>query len=126
VPELQTTSESSVAGYANYMQIGVAKGVGLRGTTDIGTRPDMQPDYATELTQATVPATLVSTVTTKLLPSPPSPALTSEIVAAVNSIVIPTPNRKNTNAQAIADAKRNRVLTAVLLTLVSPEFLVQK
>jgi hypothetical protein len=51
-------------------------------------------------------------------------ALKSEIQSAVDSIVIPAATA--TNAAQIDSAKRNRVSTALLLTLASPEFLVQK
>jgi hypothetical protein len=52
--------------------------------------------------------------------------LKSEIVAAVTSIAIPALTANASNQAAVDTAKRSRVNTALLLTLVSPEFLVQK
>jgi hypothetical protein len=51
-------------------------------------------------------------------------ALKTEIVGAVQSVVIPAPT--SSNATQVANAKRNRVNAAIFLALVSPEFLVQK
>ena len=55
-----------------------------------------------------------------------SPALTTAMVTAIDKITIPALNAGGTNLAAIDTAKRNRVYSAVLLTLASPEFLVQK
>lgn len=126
LPEMQITSESSVAGYANYMMGVVSKGAGLRVTTPAGTRPDLQPDYSAEMLLADKPADLVQSVLNRLLPSTAPVALSSEITAAVSSITIPALNKTGSNTKAIETAKRNRVHTAVLLAVVSPEFVVQK
>jgi len=67
---------------------------------------------------------LLALVQTRLLPGPASSTLSSETLAAINSVTIPVP--KGNNAAAIENAKRHRVLTALTLTLVSPEFIVQK
>ena len=47
-------------------------------------------------------------------------------MAAVDSIVIPVLKADGSNQTAIDNARKNRVYTAVVLTLVAPEFLVQK
>lgn len=125
VPELQTTSESSVAGYANYMLSAVANGVGPRGTVNGVTRPDLQPNYTAEMALAEQPAALTNLVLSRLLPEVPA-GLASEITATVSTIAVPLPNKKGTNGNAIALAKRQRVYAAILLALVSPEFIVQK
>lgn len=124
VPEMQTTDETSIAGYANYMQVAVDKGVGARYANPA--RPDMQPNYATEFALATQPAALVDQVVSRLLGDGVSTAFKAEVTAAVESVVIPAPNKQGTNTGKIDNAKRNRVLVATLLCLVSPEFIVQK
>ena len=48
----------------------------------------------------------------------------TEIRTAVTTITIPAPN--GSNQAAIDAARRNRVNAAVFLTVVSPEFQVQK
>ena len=50
--------------------------------------------------------------------------LKAEIQGAIERIAVPAPT--STNASQVAAAKRTRVNAAVFLTLVSPEFLVQK
>ena len=62
----------------------------------------------------------------KLLWGSGTAALQTEIATAVGKITIPALNTGGTNQAAIDSAKRNRVNSAVLLTLASPEFLAQK
>ena len=72
------------------------------------------------------PAELVDRVLAKLVIGTAPATLKSEIVAAVTSIAIPALTANASNQAAVDTAKRSRVNTALLLTLVSPEFLVQK
>jgi uncharacterized protein (DUF1800 family) len=124
LPEMQITNESSVAGYANYMMFVVRYGVGTRGT---GTNPrcDVQPDFTAALNLADDPQALVDDTVARLLGQTDSD-LTSQIVSAVSSITIPAPRANGGNADFIQKQKLNRVYAAVLLTLASPEFVVQK
>jgi hypothetical protein len=62
-------------------------------------------------------------VVLKLLGSDQSAALEAEIQAAVDGIPMPPPNASRSADTA---ARNNRVWSAVLLTLASPEFIVQK
>ena len=62
----------------------------------------------------------------KLITGPVPTALKNEIEAAVRSIPILALRSDGRNQQRIDNAKRNRVMLAVYLTLVSPEFIVQK
>lgn len=123
LPEMQITSESSVAGYANYMMNVVARGAGPKGTTGTAARPDLQPDYTAAMAVATQPAQLTNLVLTRLMPEAPT-ALATEITNTLNGMAIP--KATSTNAAAVETAKRNRVQAAILLALVSPEFIVQK
>lgn len=124
LPEMQITSEGSTAGYANFIVNAVDRGVGLKGADGKAARPDLQVNLSHEITLADNPEALLALVQTRLLPGPASSTLSSETLAAINSVTIPVP--KGNNAAAIENAKRHRVLTALTLTLVSPEFIVQK
>ena len=86
----------------------------------------MQPDYGDELAVADQSAVLVHRVTAKLITGPVPTALKNELAAAVRSIPIPALRSDGRNQQRIDDAKLNRVRLAIYLTLVSPEFIVQK
>jgi len=125
-PGLQITTESSVAGYANFMMGILQRGVGQKGLDGQSTRNDVQPDLSSAVALAEDSNMLVDDVTARLIGEPVNADLKAEIKVAVDSIVIPAPNKTGTNGNAIAKAKQNRALTAVMLTLASPEFLVQK
>ena len=122
-PELQITHETTTAGYVNMMRDTVSGGVGIGAPSG---KRDIQGDYTGELAVADKPADLVDRVTAKLIPGSVSAALKNEIVGAATSIAIPVLNPAGSNQKAVDDAKRARVNTALLLTLVSPEFMVQK
>ncbi len=128
-PELQIASETTAAGYVNSMRDNIASGVGLSNTTVNGValnRRDVQGDYSAELALATDATALVERVASRLTYGAAGAALKGEIVAAVNSITIPALNAAASNQAAIDTAKRNRVNTALLLVVASPEFVVQK
>jgi len=124
VPELQITDETSVAGYINYMTGVVTRGAGLRSAG--ATRPDVQPDYSAELALAAQTVPLVDGVVGKLLGDGMPDTFKAEIRAAVDSIVVPALKAGGANQAQVNAAKQNRVLTAVLLALAAPEFVVQK
>jgi len=130
-PEMALAHETSAAGYVNYIRDGVASGFGASASVTVNgtqvTRRDLQPSFAAELALADRPAELVQQVADKLMPDGSMPeALKSEIVAAVGAIAIPVLNSTGSNQSQIDSAKRNRVNAAVFLTMVSPEFQVQK
>jgi uncharacterized protein (DUF1800 family) len=126
-PELQIASETTAAGYVNTMRDNISAGVGLNNTTVNGValnRRDLQYDYTAELALATDAVALVDRVTSRLTYGTAGAALKTEMTGAVNSIAIPAST--GSNQAAIDTAKRNRVNTALLLTVASPEFVVQK
>lgn len=128
-PEMQLLNETSVSGWVNSMRDNVNSGVGSFNGTVGGTvfnRRDLQRNWSAEMEMAGKPAALVGYVTERLLYGQASPALRSDILAAVTSITIPVLNAGGTNLAQVNAAKRNRVNVALLLTLASPEFLVQK
>ncbi len=119
-PELQIAHETSAAGIVNYLRDAVAQGVGSSNTIGGVTRRDIQADFSAELALAPDAAALVTHVHARLLPHITVPAeLRSEIVAAVGAITIPS-------SGSTASALRNRVNAAILLTVVSPEYQVQR
>ncbi|GAC1538662.1 MAG: DUF1800 domain-containing protein [Ramlibacter sp.] len=103
-PELQITTESSVAGYVNYMQNAIA-GAGIG---DV--RADYGPLLALPDTQS-----LVNEVNVLLAAGRLSPGTLATAKTALDAM------------PAATDAgKRNRALAAVLMVLAAPEYLVQK
>jgi uncharacterized protein (DUF1800 family) len=127
VPEMQITTETSVAGYANMMMGIVSRGsLGLRGWNGTAASQDVQLDFTSALALGDQPAALVDLVCGRLLGDYASAALKTQITAAVTSVAVPALNKAGTNQNAINVAHLNRVQTAVLLALVSPEFNVQK
>ncbi len=103
-PEMQVTNEPTVIAYINYMQSLIQSGTG-----------DVRADYTSILTKATDAAALVSEINTLLAAGQLSPTTVTAIVNAVSSIGTTTPALLN-----------NRVYTAILLTMASPDYLAQK
>ena len=111
-PELQLANEVSVAGYLNY----------LRGTwLNLGTGRDIQLDFSAELAIADNATSLVDRLNLLLLSGQMSTTHRDQVIAAVNSRTIPTTNQTNIDA-----AKRDRVFIGILLTMASPDYMVQK
>lgn len=102
-PEFQITNEPQVVAYVNYMQALVANGAG-----------DFRANYADILTKADNSASLVDEVDILLGAALSAPTKAS-IRQAVDAISTTANNGPN-----------NRVYTAILLTLASPEYLAQK
>jgi hypothetical protein len=126
LPEMQITDETSVAGYANYMIGAVKSGVGQKGIDGKAARADLQMNYTVLQPLATDPAALVDKVNTRLFGAPVNSALRTELINAVTAINVP-PLKPDGSNQALVDrAKANRVLTAVVMPMVTPEFIVQK
>ena len=125
-PEMQITHETTVAGYANYMLGAIRNGVGQRGVDWRAARNDVQPDFSRELALVERPAELVERMNQLLLYGQMAPELRQEIEGAVNAITIPPLNTRGSNQSQIDSARRNRLHAAVFLTVVSPEFIVQK
>jgi uncharacterized protein (DUF1800 family) len=112
-PEMQITGETSVVGYLNYMRDIIPNGA--------GTSRDIKADYSSLSSLASTPDQLLDRVNLLLMANQMSGDLRNQILAAINSITIPT------NSVAAADAaKNNRVYLAVYLTMASPDYLVQK
>ncbi len=103
-PEFQLANESSIAGYLNYMQTAVGNG-----------HADIKPHYDAELALASDANALLDRLDRLLCAGQLQASTRSTISTAINSI------------SASTDAgKANRVYTAVLLVLASPDYLIQK
>jgi uncharacterized protein (DUF1800 family) len=129
VPEMQISHETTMSGYVNFMRDNLMLGVGQYNTVVNGVtlnRRDLQPDFTAELALADKPADLLDRLDAKLMYGTMPAALKTEIQGAVEKITIPALNSGGSNQAAIDTARRNRVNAAILLTVVSPEFLVQK
>lgn len=103
-PEFQLTNESTVVGYANFMQGVVANGVG-----------DVRADYSPWLSLAADPARLVGDLNQVLAAG----QLGADSCATIGMAVATMPGRNE--AQAL-----QRVQAAVWLVLCTPEYLVLK
>ena len=102
-PEFQITNESSVVGWANFLQGLVARGAG-----------ETRPDYAAELALASDGRALVARLSTLLTGDALSASTLATIATAISSI-----------SDATDAGKRNRVNAAIHLVMCSPEYLVQ-
>ena len=69
---------------------------------------------------------VVNAVVDKLLYGQAVRALRGEVTAAVASIAVPALHSDGSNVADVEAALRNRVYTAVMLTLASTDFLIQK
>jgi uncharacterized protein (DUF1800 family) len=114
-PEFQIADEISVAGYANFMQSTIGNGT--------GTGQDVKAAYTQEMLLAKDPAALVERMNRLLYSGQMSATLRSQIINAVTGVALPT----GTPTQAQTDAALlNRAKLAVFLSMVSPEYMVQK
>jgi uncharacterized protein (DUF1800 family) len=110
-PEFQIVGETSVVGYVNFMQgvISTGAGVAVNGVRDV------RASYAAEQAIADNADALIDRID-RCLTNGSMPAVTrQEIRNAVNAISLTATN-----------GRANRVYTAILLTMASPDYLVQK
>jgi hypothetical protein len=105
-PEMQITTETSVAGYLNFMQTAIGSANGLFGS-------DLLPDLGPWLAMADNADALVNELDLVLAAQRLSPETRAIILNAVNAI----PGGANTG-------RLNRVRTAAMLVMASPEYFV--
>lgn len=103
-PEFQITNATSVVGYVNFMQQIVGKGIG-----------DVSANYAPLIALADDPASLIAELNVVLAAGRIAPHHAEPMADAVNSMPRNTPAALN-----------NRIHAAILLTMCSPEYIVQK
>lgn len=131
-PEMQIVSETSVAGYIKFVKDAMDyNGVGTwnkydstgDGVIDNTWRTDVQFDFTNEKALADKPGDLVDSIAQRLLRGNMSSTLRSQIVAALGTITMPA---STASASSIDAARLRRVKAAIFLTLISPEYVVQK
>lgn len=103
-PEFQLVHETSVAGYMNFMQTTIASG-----------RGGVRADYTTEIALAPDPAALVEYCNLILCAGQMSSATATTIRDAINTI----------GAKTIT-GRRSRVYAAILMTMSSTDYLIQR
>ena len=121
-PEFQIVNEVEVAGYLNFMQGVIGRGVGY--VVAPATTPDIVSSYANETTLAPNPPDLVARINTVLMYGQMSNGLQQQINAATSTIAIPSGS--GVTAAQVQAALARRVQLAVFLTMASPEYLVQR
>ncbi|WP_231741453.1 DUF1800 domain-containing protein [Paucibacter sp. KCTC 42545] len=126
MPELALVNETSVAGYSVYMRNGLGNGFGMSGPDWKAARPDVQLDLSAEIALADKPTELVGAVVSKLLGARSNATLQAEIVAAVESVKLDALKADASNQKTVDEQRRNRARMAVYLSLMAPEYLVQK
>lgn len=126
-PELQIANESSTAAYVNYMRDVIQYGVGRSGLKWDAARRDVQLSYVHDsnsvwlaLAKASDASPLIDRIDQKLMYGSMSDSLKGEIKAAVESISFRIPTSPTSTEV------NNRLRAALLLTVASPEFQVQK
>jgi uncharacterized protein (DUF1800 family) len=125
-PELQIANESSAAGYVNYMRDVIVGGVGrTQLNANNVNRRDVRLSYGLDTTndwytlaQDKDPSALIERVNRKLLYGTLPDALRTDMKATLDTFTLST---TPTEAQV-----RNRLQAALLMAVVSPEFLIQK
>lgn len=121
LPEMQITSEISVTGYVNAVMSVLNNGIG-KVSNQTGVRLVLTDQRAL----ANTPDDLVSDLSNRLLGGIMSQALRKDITTAITTIPVPALNETSTNTADINSALDKRVNAAILMTAVSPEFLIQK
>jgi uncharacterized protein (DUF1800 family) len=104
-PEFQITTESSVAGYVNFMQKAVSG-------SDIG---DTRADYSSLLPLVTDSAALLAEINLVLAAGQLSAATLATLKTALDSIAIST-----------STGQLNRIYAAITLVMAAPEYIIQK
>ena len=126
-PEFQIVTESSVAGYINYLQGVVRNGIfvndpDLPNNVSNSKSPkngfDIKASYTPELALAPDAKALVERLNLLLCAGQLPAALQARMVTALNATPL--------NATSPPDKRLDRVAAAVLLTMAAPQYLVQK
>ncbi|MEI6283161.1 MAG: DUF1800 family protein, partial [Alphaproteobacteria bacterium] len=120
-PEFQGVDEVTVVGYLNTMQGAIGNGIGSVPTG--GTGADIQSAYTAEIAVATDANALADRTNLLLLYGQMSVTLRQRLIDAINGVTIP--GGTATQAQINA-ALLNRAKIAVMLTMASPDYLVQR
>jgi uncharacterized protein (DUF1800 family) len=116
-PEFQVVSELTVAAYANFMQATISTGVGINQVTYSGV--DTLSDYTPEIAIASDAEALLDRLNMLLFYGQMPASLRATILTAVNAIKLPTTG-------STTSARTNRAKLAILLSMVSGDYLIQR
>ena len=114
-PEFQVVDEVAVAGYANTIETTIWFG--------IGPGFDVRSSYARELPIAHDANALADRMNAILMYGQMPNSLRQRIIESVNSVEIPG---SGASAAQIQEARLDRVKLAVYLTMISPDYMVQR
>jgi uncharacterized protein (DUF1800 family) len=115
-PEMQIVDEVTIAGYANTLQTTI--------NTGIGSGNDVRAPLTAEIALANDPAALAERMNTLMLYGSMSAGLKQRIVDSVTGVAVPAAT--GTNQATIDTALLNRAKLAIYLTMVSPDYLIQR
>lgn len=118
-PELQITNETTVTGYVNSVQNLLLYGIGT-----VGNQTGVRMNLVAHRALAQTPSQLVDEVSKRLLGGTMSSTLRDDITQTLAAMNVPASD--GSNQAAINTALDMRVNAAILMTAVSPEFLIQK
>jgi uncharacterized protein (DUF1800 family) len=119
-PEFQIVDEVSVAQWINSIQF-LVDNMGIGPAPQGVAGPDIKVDYSQELALAATPQALIDRLNLLLFSGEMSATLQGRLNTAISAVPIPTSNQTNIDA-----AKLARVKTAIFLSMISPEYLVQR
>lgn len=119
-PEFQAVNEITVSNYVNGMQYALSGGLG--NWIDDKTGQDVQFDLFADSENAGKVGTLINHMNAVLLNGQMSPGLRAHLTTAISAIDITS---QGTSAERKA-ARYDRVRTAILLTMASPEYVAQR
>jgi len=123
-PEMQAVDDTSVAGYVTFMRWIIESG-SLGSTASNGQR-DISFSLSKELSLAHDATALVDRLKKVLLYGQMASSFRSELIGIIDRMPIPALAPDMSNQAVVDAAKRKRVNAALLLTVASSEFLVQK
>lgn len=128
-PEMQILHETSAAGYVNYMRNVIDRGAGGAGYDGTDSLPDVRLEYQSNpnssmLTLAATPEALVENINQRLMYGTMPASLKLEIISAISTIDYR--DKLQPKADQIAATYNQRLRSALLLAVASPEFQVQQ
>ncbi len=128
-PELQTVNETSTAGYINFLHAFMWYGAGRQGWSGAATRADVQLKLSVQAQDALLPMSdapdrLVEEINQRLMYGTMPADLRTDITQAISGAEFEPP--ANLPAPQRTQLQRTRVWSALLLTMASPEFQVQR
>ncbi|MEO8809781.1 MAG: DUF1800 domain-containing protein, partial [Rhodanobacter sp.] len=118
-PEFQIYTETTVAGYLNFMQSVIQYGLGGGGNGSVlGSKSSCTPNYAGELSYASDPASLIARYNLLLAGGGLGADTIATITDAVTNVKVDSTNPN--------PGLNNRVWSAIFLVMAAPDYLIQQ